>query len=467
MNNPTLRIRLGENSDFRYSYTNEAGEIINERTYSFAKSFYDGNAFVYENYKWDIIDSECKSALDSFMHKNIIQIAIENIMPQDYFFLKNYRVANNLLISVDFLRLKRELKKLFPTKWEGGYSMPPWRDDFHWNYSQQALFLINISKEELCFSFIEDLTLPGDGVIGIKPYNDNWRYISIDNFNEHKFENKAIECKIDHAFQFIDGLAKVKVNGLYGFIDLQGNFVIPAIYDDARSFSEGMAAVAIANCRKQKDDTNKYYSDLRWNFINKTNQQILSGTKEMLTKIKEGDYYYYDNSESFNKYNCACFDDEKMNAMISFRKYGGIISTTSIQSHNVHWAKCEALGQLSPAYLIDLLTGQNGEELGFKRWFVLAKEKSMYAYYVIKDLYFNLPIDTLDVDFDTSQTEFDYIMNIDSLQIKYGETYSSGKWKSIKERIYYSSDEEFETDWTHYNDNLDMDQQSDEFWNQF
>jgi len=29
----------------------------------------------------------------------------------------------------------------------------------------------------------------------------------------------------------------------------------------------------------------------------------------------------------------------------------------------------------------------------------------------------------------------------------------------------YSSDDQ--TDWSHYNDDLDMDQQSDEFWNQF
>ncbi len=153
--------------------------------------------------------------------------------------------------------------------------------------------------------------------------------------------------------------------------------------------------------------------------------------------------------------------------MIPFRKYGGIINTHSIQSDNIHWEKCEALGQLSPPYLIDLLTGQNSEELGFKRWFVLAKEKSMYAYYVVKRLFFNIPIDTIDIDFDTTRTEVDYVKNINSLKLMYGEEYTSVKRKSVKERIYRDSEEEIETDWSNYNDNLDMDQQSDEFWNQF
>ncbi len=468
MNEPILRIKLDNNADFRYSFTDEEGKIINDSTYSFAKSFNDGNAFVYENYQWDVIDVNCKSVLDQLKHNYIIQIALENILPLDYFFLKNYRISENLIVSVDFLRLKRELLKLFPMKYEnGGYTVAPWRDNFHWNYSQQALFIINTSKDELCFSFVEDVTLPKDGIIGIKPYDREWRYISVDDFNAHNFENKAFECDVECAYQFCDGLAKVKVNGLYGFIDVAGNLVIPAIYDDARSFSEGFAAVAIANCRKKNDDNSNYYSDLRWNFIDNSNRQILSTSKEKLTKLKEGDFYYYDSSATYNKYNCACFDDEKMNAMIPLNKYSGIIDTHSIQSHNVHWAKCEALGQLSPAYLVDLLTGQNSEELGFKRWFVLAEEKSSYAYYVLNRLFFNLPISTIDVDFDTTQLEFDYIKNINSLQIKYGETYSSGNWKSKLERTYFSTDEEFETDWTNYDDNLDMDQQSDEFWNQF
>jgi hypothetical protein len=467
MNIPKLRIKMGEDSTFRYIFTNEQDEIINSQTFSFVKSFNDEYAFVYENQQWDIIDSDCKSVLKRLKHKNIIQIALDNIIPQDCFFLKNYKIEQNLVVSVDFLRVKKELEKLFPFKWNQGEERAPWRNYFHWNYSQQALFVINISRDELCFSFIEDITLPGNNLIGIKPYDEHWRYISVADFNEHKFENMAFECKIEHAYQFIGGLAKVKTNGLFGFIDLNGSFAIPANYDDARSFNEGLAAVAIANCRKQKGSNNKYFSDLRWNFIDISNRPILPSSHDMLTKKKDGDFYYYNSIYTNEWYNCACFDNKKMKEKILFRKYGEITSTCDIKFYNAHWAIGEALGQLSPAYLVDLLTGQLSEELGFKRWYVLARNESMEAYSIIQYLSCNLPVETLDIDFDTTQTEFDYIIGINSIFIKYGEKYISDKWKAKKERTNYSEVDEFETDWTYYNDNLDMDQQSDDFWNQF
>ncbi len=456
MANPTLRIKLNENSSFRFNYTDEKGKVINKLTYRFAKSFYDGNAFVYENEKWDIIDKNCESVLNNLPHNEIIRIALELVTPCNCFFIKNYRIADNITISVDFLRAKNALIKFnSELKWS------------FWNYSNQILVVINVVQEKLQLSFIEDLSLPGDGLIAIKQIDEKWKFVSIASFNKHEFDKPIFEGKFDYASSFVNGIAKVKVNGLFGFIDLTGSFVIPAIYDDARSFSEGLAAVAIANCRKQKQNKSEYYSDLRWNFIDKSNKQILAKTHEALSMVKDGDYYFYDSTDTFNKYNCACFDNEKMTEMIPFRKYGGIINTYKIQSHKIHWAKCEALGQLAPPYLIDLLTGQNSENLGFKRWFVLAKEKSLYAYYIVNRLFFNLPIDTLNIDFDTTQSEFDYINNVNSLELKYGIKYTSGKWKSFKNKTYFSSDEEFETDWSHYNDNLDMDQQSDEFWNQF
>ena len=55
--------------------------------------------------------------------------------------------------------------------------------------------------------------------------------------------NEVIPCKYDDAWGLSEGLAGVKINGKYGFIDKNGKEVIPCKYDSAYSFSEGLAYV--------------------------------------------------------------------------------------------------------------------------------------------------------------------------------------------------------------------------------
>lgn len=47
----------------------------------------------------------------------------------------------------------------------------------------------------------------------------------------------------ERAEEFSEGLAVVKKDGYYGFINTYGNIVIPCVYDDAEPFSEGLASV--------------------------------------------------------------------------------------------------------------------------------------------------------------------------------------------------------------------------------
>ena len=66
--------------------------------------------------------------------------------------------------------------------------------------------------------------------------------------NKMGFANRAtqeiiISCKYDYAFDFHEGLACVKLNYKYGYIDKSGKEVIPCKYDGAQSFSEGLARV--------------------------------------------------------------------------------------------------------------------------------------------------------------------------------------------------------------------------------
>ena len=47
------------------------------------------------------------------------------------------------------------------------------------------------------------------------------------------------------ALDFSEGFAAVKVHGKWGFIDLAGDVVIPAVYLEAKSFVHGLARVRV------------------------------------------------------------------------------------------------------------------------------------------------------------------------------------------------------------------------------
>lgn len=55
----------------------------------------------------------------------------------------------------------------------------------------------------------------------------------------------VIPAKYYLAENFSEGLAAVKINGKWGFIDKTGKMVIPATFSGAKDFSEGLAAVEI------------------------------------------------------------------------------------------------------------------------------------------------------------------------------------------------------------------------------
>lgn len=56
-------------------------------------------------------------------------------------------------------------------------------------------------------------------------------------------KNLVIAPQYDTAWTFAEGLASVKLDGKYGFIDFTGNEVIPLKYDYAISFVNDLASV--------------------------------------------------------------------------------------------------------------------------------------------------------------------------------------------------------------------------------
>lgn len=60
-------------------------------------------------------------------------------------------------------------------------------------------------------------------------------------------ETFAIEQKFERAFHFHDGLAGVRTNGRFGFIDTQGRLVIEPNFDVVGDFYQGLAEIIIGN----------------------------------------------------------------------------------------------------------------------------------------------------------------------------------------------------------------------------
>ncbi len=99
---------------------------------------------------------------------------------------------------------------------------------------------------------------------------------------------------------FSEGVARYQENGKFGFFDKKGNIVIPAKYDFALPFSEGMAVVS-KGCVKQADGEHFSYIGGKWGYINKQGDIAIPLKFEDATsyedgraRVKLGKWYYID-----------------------------------------------------------------------------------------------------------------------------------------------------------------------------
>ena len=96
---------------------------------------------------------------------------------------------------------------------------------------------------------------------------------SIAKFGYEQNDSVVIAAKYDDAGDFSEGLAYVKINDKYGFIDKTGAVVIPAKYDDAGYFNEGRAKVQIND---------------KWDYINKKGVLVIPAKYIRCFNFKDG-----------------------------------------------------------------------------------------------------------------------------------------------------------------------------------
>jgi serine/threonine-protein kinase len=83
----------------------------------------------------------------------------------------------------------------------------------------------------------------------------------------------VIPYQFDNAFGFLEGLATVKIEKKWGFINTDGKLVIPCEFDDAKSFSEGLATVKIEE---------------KWGFINTDGKLVIPCKFDDAWKFSQG-----------------------------------------------------------------------------------------------------------------------------------------------------------------------------------
>ena len=203
---------------------------------------------------------------------------------------------------------------------KGKLAIEPQFDNVYWFFGDSVCFarlgarkgLINTKGEfivelnhdiELVYQFINGMAVvhTSDGKYGVISksgkyiipaiYNitardGNMGFIVEDSLGNRGYINTdgecVVPCKYDAVTGFHDGLMMVATSNKCGYVDTTGTFVIDTIYDDARSFGNGLARVKI---------------DSRWVFINKRGRvvdklqydEILTGFSCNRAFVKNGD----------------------------------------------------------------------------------------------------------------------------------------------------------------------------------
>lgn len=129
------------------------------------------------------------------------------------------------------------------------------------NNKSETIVAKNQSDNRVVNSFTKyDNVMNFDEGLAAVKLNSKWGFIDITG-------REVVPCKYENAygFGFRKGMACVKLNGKYGFVDKTGQEVIPRKYDEAHDFSEGLAAV------KQNS---------KWGFIDNTGKFLrINGKK--------------------------------------------------------------------------------------------------------------------------------------------------------------------------------------------
>jgi len=119
---------------------------------------------------------------------------------------------------------------------------------------------------------------------GVATVHDGEQWILIDKAGNEILEPLPFDNGPDY---FREGLARYIENDKIGFYDPAGNIAIPALYDFAFPFSEGLAIVCMG-CNRKKMGEHSSISSGKWGFINKEGKLVIPLQYEAARPFTDG-----------------------------------------------------------------------------------------------------------------------------------------------------------------------------------
>jgi hypothetical protein len=258
--------KMAHHNDCRAGYIDELGNIIIEPRYTYAEKFSDGFAIVSEGEKFYYIDLFGKNTFGKVFEeaspfscgRAVIKDADDNyaIINTNGETIAAIGKANSVRVSAysdDMLCIEFiNENKYGYADLKGNIVIPPTYDyatDFSEGYAVVSFYdqfniqIINkhggiVLSTDYPFDVIRYKDKISEGLLCVNSNSgDGSGYIDVNG-------NIAIPFHFKYTSAFTDGLARVcDKNGLWGFIDKSGEYIIKPQFEMAGDFNEGIAAV--------------------------------------------------------------------------------------------------------------------------------------------------------------------------------------------------------------------------------
>ena len=225
--------------DDLYGFSDKSGTPVIPPKFGLVKTFSEGIAPVYVNGTWGFVDSEGKMKIEPrFWEADNFSDGFAAVHQEGGW---GYIDRNGtLVIQPRYFRARGFSEEVAPVRGETGW-----------------LFVDKTGTPVAGLSGFDDARSFNDGLAAVKA-GDKWRFIT------HSGKTK-FDSEFANVSKFNEDVAAVQegTSGKYGFIDSSGKYVIQPLFEDARPFSEGLAAVRL----------NK-----RWGYIDKSGEMKIPNT---------------------------------------------------------------------------------------------------------------------------------------------------------------------------------------------
>ena len=231
----------------KWGYINENGKNVIPYEYEDVWSFSEGLAAVKKGNKWGYINSKGKVVIP-FLYFMAFEFSEGLAM---VFYRGGFWNSKDMYISKNGREVIDCSNYSAARCFSNGIARVKARD--HLGYVT-GTGVIDKGGNEIVpceYDWISELS---DGLIAVKK-GDKWGYLNVNG-------EVVIPCKYiyEWAGLFSDGLAPVKKNGNWGYMNKKGKIVIPCIYEDACPFSEGLSKVK---------------RNGKWGFIDKMGKEVI------------------------------------------------------------------------------------------------------------------------------------------------------------------------------------------------